>query len=156
MYALRSVIRGAAAGAAATTALNTVTYLDMVIRARPASSTPQESVEKLSTTVGVEIPGKDEERQNRVEGLAPMLGIATGVGTGVLLGAVRATGWRPGPLVTATAATLVAVVGANAPMTALGISDPRSWSISDWVSDVVPHVVFGAVTASVLHGLDTK
>ena len=32
----RGLLRGAAAGAAGTTALNTVTYLDMVVRGRPA------------------------------------------------------------------------------------------------------------------------
>jgi hypothetical protein len=33
----KGLARGAAAGAAGTTALNAVTYLDMAVRARPAS-----------------------------------------------------------------------------------------------------------------------
>ena len=33
-------------------------------------------------------------------------------------------------------------------MTALGITDPRTWGTSDWVSDVVPHLVYGVVTAA--------
>jgi hypothetical protein len=37
---LAGMLLGAAAGAAGTTMLNTVTYLDMVARARPASTTP--------------------------------------------------------------------------------------------------------------------
>jgi hypothetical protein len=36
----KGVLRGAAAGAAGTTALNAVTYLDMVVRGRPASDAP--------------------------------------------------------------------------------------------------------------------
>jgi hypothetical protein len=154
MSAIRSVLSGAAAAAAATTALNGVTYLDMVIRARPASTTPRESVEKLSETAGITIPGTDHDRTNRVEGLAPILGIATGLGTGTVLGVARAAGWRPRLAMTAAAASGVALIGANAPMAALGISDPRSWSAGDWASDVIPHLVFGAVTAVVLHGLD--
>jgi hypothetical protein len=51
-----TLVRGAAAGAVGTTALNTATYLDMVLRARPASSTPQDTVEKLSDKAGVEVP----------------------------------------------------------------------------------------------------
>ena len=38
------MLRGAAAGAAGTTALNVVTYLDMAVRGRPASSTPERTV----------------------------------------------------------------------------------------------------------------
>ena len=40
-----------------------------------------------------------------------------------------------------------ALVGANAPMAALGVSDPRDWSPADWVSDLVPHLAYGLVTA---------
>jgi hypothetical protein len=39
------VLHGAAAGAAGTTALNAVTYLDMLIRARPESTTPGQVVD---------------------------------------------------------------------------------------------------------------
>src|SRR5690349_11542744 len=74
----RAALRGAAAGAAGTTALNAVTYLDMTIRARAASSTPEASVEKLSDKLGIGIPGEGKERDNRVQGLGPLLGIATG------------------------------------------------------------------------------
>ncbi len=152
----RWLARGAAAGAAGTTALNAVTYLDMVLRARPASSTPSDTVERLSGLVGVDVPGEGEERQNRVDGLAPLLGLATGVGVGVLLGAARAVGWRPRPWTEVLVASAVALVGANAPMTALGISDPRSWSAPDWVADVIPHLAYGIVAAGTLHAMADK
>jgi hypothetical protein len=40
----------------------------------------------------------------------------------------------------ALAAGLGANVGSVAPMTALGVDDPRSRSASSWLSDLVPHL----------------
>lgn len=145
---------GAAAGAAGTTALNAVTYLDMTLRARPASNTPQDTVEKLTEKARVPIPGRDDARANRIAGLGPLTGLATGVGVGALLGLSRSAGWRPSLKVSILAATVGALVASNGPMTLLGITDPRKWALQDWVSDVVPHLAFGAVTAATLRGLD--
>lgn len=147
---LRGVAVGAAAGAAGTTALNTVTYLDMVLRARPASSTPEASVEALAKRTGVTIPGDEEQRRNRVAGLGPLLGIASGIGVGVLLGLARSAGGKPGPAVAAALAGVGALLAGNGPMTALGVTDPRTWSATDWASDLVPHAVYGVVAAAVL------
>jgi hypothetical protein len=154
--AARRVLAGIAAGAVGTTALNTVTYLDMAARARPASETPEQTIEKLTDATGLDVPGDEDERANRVAGLGPLLGIATGLGVGALLGVARALGWRPRPVVEIVAATVVAAVGANAPMAALGISDPRSWSAQDWAADLVPHLAYGVVTAATLQGLDRR
>ncbi|MEW2507965.1 MULTISPECIES: hypothetical protein [unclassified Amycolatopsis] len=30
-------------------------------------------------------------------------------------------------------------------MAAIGVSNPRNWSLSDWVSDVVPRIAYGWV-----------
>jgi hypothetical protein len=35
-------------------------------------------------------------------------------------------------------------------MSLLGVTDPRSWSTTDWASDVVPHLAYGFVTALAL------
>ncbi|HEX4017624.1 MAG TPA: hypothetical protein VHX15_12900 [Frankiaceae bacterium] len=153
MTFLSLVSRGVAAGAAGTTALNTTTYLDMALRGRPSSSTPQDSVEALADKAGLGIPGSGEKRDNRLSGLGPMLGILAGTGTGALLGLARAAGWRAGPIPTTMAATAIAFAAGNLPMTALGISDPRSWSVADWVSDAIPHLAYGAATSLVLLGL---
>ena len=147
---LKGLAIGAAAGAAGTTALNTVTYLDMVLRGRPASSTPEASVEALAKRTGVTIPGDGEKRQNRVSGLGPLLGIASGIGVGVLLGAARGFGVRPGLVVGSALAGTAALLAGNGPMTVLGVTDPRTWSPTDWVSDIVPHAVYGVVAAAVL------
>jgi hypothetical protein len=36
------------------------------------------------------------------------------------------------------------MLATDAASTALGTTDPRSWSASDWVSDIAPHLVYGA------------
>lgn len=42
----RRIVIGAAAGAMGSVALNTITYADMAVRGRPASSTQQKSLAK--------------------------------------------------------------------------------------------------------------
>ena len=69
---------GMLAGAAGTTALNGLTYLDMAIRARPSSSLPQQTVHTLADRLDVDL-GKDEEAENRGQGLGLLLGLATGL-----------------------------------------------------------------------------
>ena len=145
---------GAAAGAAGTTMLNAVTYGDIAIRGRSPSKTPEQSVHRLTDAIGVRVPGETDQRENRIVGLAALLGIAAGVATGAVVGLARAAGWRRRWLPTAIAITSVAMLAGNAPMTGLGVTDPRTWSRADWLSDVVPHVGFGAVTAAVLVRLD--
>ena len=149
-----ALARGAAAGAAGTTALNAVTYLDMAVRGRPASSTPEDTVEKIAGKTGLEIPGDQDTRSNRVAGLAPLTGLGVGIGIGAAFGAARWLGWRPAPVTGAVVVSLSALVGANGPMTVLGTTEPRTWTITDWVADVVPHLAYGAVTAAVLDHLD--
>ncbi|PZR81717.1 MAG: hypothetical protein DLM65_05350, partial [Candidatus Aeolococcus gillhamiae] len=94
----------------------------MAIRARPTSSTPQETVKKLASEAHVTTPGNDEARQNRLAGLGPLAGLATGVGVGAVLGLGRSAGWRPGVLISTLAATVGALVGSNGPMTVLGVT----------------------------------
>jgi hypothetical protein len=143
------ILRGAAAGAAGTTALNVVTYLDMALRGRPASSTPENTVEKLADAVHVGIPGEGGKRASRVEGLGALTGLVAGVGVGGLLGLARASGFRAGTLLT----TQVVLVSTNGPMTVLGVTDPRTWSAVDWISDVVPHLAYAAVATTTLDAL---
>jgi hypothetical protein len=148
------VLRGAAAGAAGTTALNAVTYLDMAVRGRPSSSTPERTVEELAERAHVPIPGHEEERQNRLQGLGPLTGLVAGVGVGVLVGLARAAGFRSQPLVGTALTTVGVLIGSNGPMTVLGITDPRTWSATDWISDVVPHLAYGAVVKTTMDAFD--
>lgn len=154
MKIVRALATGALAGAAGTTALNTFTYLDMVWRARPASSTPEATVEKLADVTGVRIPGNEEERTNRLAGLGPLTGLVVGAGVGAVLGLVREAGYRPGLLGSSLTAAAGALIGSNGPMTVLGITDPRTWSPADWASDIIPHLTYGIVTGAALRALD--
>jgi hypothetical protein len=147
-------LRGAAAGAAASTALNAVTYLDMAVRGRGTSSTPEQTVEKLAEKAHVSIPGEGEKRENRVQGLGPLTGLVTGLGMGVATGLVRATGFRSSRPVGTALTTAGVLVATNGPLTVLGITDPRKWSATDWVSDVVPHLAYGLVLKTTMDAFD--
>jgi hypothetical protein len=147
-------LRGAAAGAAGTTALNAVTYLDMAVRGRPSSSTPEQTVEKLAERAHVHVPGDQQQRANRIEGLGPLTGLTAGVVVGVATGLVRGAGLRPRPLLGIAATTVAAMVPGNGPMMVLGITDPRTWSATDWLSDLIPHLAYGAVVNTTLHAFD--
>lgn len=148
------LLAGAAAGAAGTTALNVVTYLDMATRGRASSNAPEDSAERLAEKAGITIPGEGETRDNRLAGLGPLLGVATGVGIGALAGAVLGgMRWRPPVSVLSVALGAAAMAGTDAPMALLGVTSPSSWKPADWAADVVPHLAYGAVTAAVVSSL---
>jgi hypothetical protein len=144
---MQTIVRGAVAGAAATTALNAVTYLDMAVRGRPPSSTPEQSVQKLADATHLGL-GQGEKAENRKSGLGPLLGYATGIGVGVAYAYLLRGRRLPWP-VSAAALTAMAMVAANVPMTVTRVTDPRRWSAADWASDVVPHLAYGAAAAAV-------
>jgi len=77
------ILKGLAAGAVGTSLLNTVTYADMALRGRPASSVPEDDVETLASNAGVSL---DDERK---QGLAALLGFVTGFAGGATLGLLR-------------------------------------------------------------------
>ncbi len=151
------VAHGVLAGAAGTTALDAVTYADMAVRGRPASSTPEATVERMAGLAGMWVPGRDDsERQSRTSGLGSLMGAAAGVGSGALIGAIRASGRPRSWAGTAVLACSVTMLAGNAPMAGLGVSDPRQWKPADWAADLVPHAAYAAVTATVLRQLDEE
>lgn len=142
---MRAIVRGAVAGAAGTTALNAVTYTDMAVRGRPTSELPEKAVEKVSEMTGHPLP-EDGKRQNRLQGLGPLGGIATGVGVGIAAGMLR-------PLLSRLPSVLGAALVGGAAMAAtdlslarLRLTDPAQWSTADWASDALPHLAYGVVT----------
>ena len=147
-------LRGAAAGAAGTAALNAVTYLDMAVRGRPSSSSPEQTIEQLAEKAHVRIPGDEQTRAHRIEGLGPLAGLGGGVAVGVAVGLVRAMGFRSRPLVGILLTTVGAMVPGNGPMAVLGISDPRNWSTTEWLSDVVPHLAYGVVVKTTMDAFE--
>lgn len=46
-----------------------------------------------------------------------------------------------------------AMAATDASLARLGVSDPRQWSVGDWLSDAVPHAANRLVTATVLEAL---
>ena len=143
------MLRGAAAGAAGTTALNAVTtWTWPCADAAPADA--RQTVEKLAGKAHVAIPGDGTTRENRTQGLGALTGLVAGIGFGVLVGLARASGYRSSKPVGVALTTLGVLVAANGPMTVLGVTDPRTWSRTDWISDLVPHLAYGAVVKTTM------
>jgi hypothetical protein len=144
------LVQGLVAGAAGTTALNAVTYSDMAVRARPASDTPQHAMEILAEKAGHPVSGSAETKQNRLAGLGPLAGIATGLNIGILAAFLRPVLDRlPAPMAAAAiGATAMALT--DRPLVKLGLTDPKDWSGADWLSDIVPHLAYGTATYATL------
>jgi hypothetical protein len=153
---LRRLMHGAAAGAAGAAALNAATYLDMVLRARPSSRTPEQVTEKLAERAGVEIPGAGAARQNRLEGLGALSGLGVGVAIGALAGGLNFTLLRLGPVTGAVLLGGAAMAATDLTMARLGVSDPSSWDAASWASDAVPHLAFGAVAYGTLAAMTSR
>jgi hypothetical protein len=148
----RNLMRGAAAGAAGTTALNAATYADMALRGRPASSIPERAVEVVAERSGHPVAGEGEVRQNRLEGLGALNGIAVGIGIGAVAGLFRPVLAHLPTLLGATVLGGAAMAAADVPLVRMKLTDVSSWSPADWASDVVPHLAYGVVAQSVLKG----
>jgi hypothetical protein len=135
--------RGLAAGAAGTALLNAVTYLDMAARGRPASSVPEDDIDRMLARAGVSL-GEGERAQARRSGLASLSGYLTGFAAGAAFGLVRPLA-RGVPAPAAAVLTGLAVMAAtDSASVRLGTTDPREWSAVDWASDVIPHLAYGA------------
>jgi hypothetical protein len=145
---------GIAAGAAGVTVLNTITYIDMAVRARPSSGTPSQAVEQLAGKAGVEIPGAGRERDNRLAGLGPLAGIATGTAVGVTAALAWPALAKIPPPVAAALLGALAMAGSDGPLVALGITRPGDWAAADWASDIIPHLGYGAAAVATLAALD--
>jgi hypothetical protein len=139
---------GLASGAVGTTALNLTTYLDMAWRGRGASEMPAKAATTLGEKVGMRLPADDEEAtENRKTALGSLLGFATGLGIGAAYGLVTSGEPESSTVTAGIALGLTAMVATDLPMTALGLTDPREWDAQSWLSDLVPHLVYGICTA---------
>lgn len=141
------LVAGLLAGLAGSSALNIVTYADIALRARPVSGTPDETVKRLAGAAHLAL-GPEDRAANRRAGLGPLLGYLSGVSTAVGYALLVRK-----PLPVPLAAVLLgaaAIVGSDVPITLLKITDPRTWSVADWVSDVVPHLAYGLAAAATL------
>ncbi|WP_217251285.1 hypothetical protein [Streptomyces sp. AC602_WCS936] len=147
-----SVTKGLVAGAAGTVALNLTTYGDMLLRGRGSSDVPAQVADLLVDRAGVDL-GDEQTRTNREQAVGALLGYVTGLGVGAAYGLLRRGSgplpdWVAGPLLGAAA-----MAGSDVPASVLGVTDPTSWDRVSWVSDLVPHLVYGFTTATVYQAL---
>jgi len=143
---LENAVKGAMAGLAGTTALNAATYVDMVWRGRPASSTPEQVIEELAKRSGRAIPGDSHERPNRVQALGALAGIAAGATVGAAAGQQHGVARRLGPVLGPALVGGAVMAATDIGMYRLGVTDPASWDAGSWLSDAIPHLAYGVVT----------
>ena len=55
--------------------------------------------------------------------------------------------------VAGAAVGLSAMAASDLPIALTGVSDPATWSSTDWLSDLIPHLVYGLVTVAVYDAL---
>jgi hypothetical protein len=151
---MNRVAKGLLAGAAGTTLLDAATYVDMAVRARPASQVPEEDVQALAQRAGVSLGGDEEAAGARKSAGGALLGKLTGLGIGAAFGLVRPAVRGLPPALAAVLAGLGAMAATDAGSAALGTTDPRSWSPQDWAADLVPHLAYGAGVVITYDALD--
>jgi hypothetical protein len=118
----------------------------MVLRGRSSSQVPEQTAEAIAERVGVSL-GTDETAANRRQALGALLGFGVGVGVGAAYGLI-ASRMRVGRATAALGIGIAASVAAEVPATAFGLTDPRTWGAAGWMSDLVPHLAYGIVTAT--------
>lgn len=145
------MIQGAIAGAVGTMALDVTSYADMAVRARDSSGLPAEVVKRLSQRAGFPI-----ENENRASALGAISGYMVGIGVGALYGAIRPRVPGAPLMLAAIGLAAAAMAAADVPATRLGATDPRTWGVTGWVSDLIPHFAYGLVTAAVFDAVANR
>ncbi len=155
---LKDTLLGVVAGAAGTVALNVATYVDMAARGRSSSSAPSKMVEIVANKAGLSLSAQskgsqDETTQNRESGLGALLGYVNGLGVGVAYGLLRSQlDELPLPLA-GIGVGLLAMAASDVPLVALKVSDPKTWGVSGWAADLIPHIIYGLVTVATFEAL---
>lgn len=156
---MNQALRGVIAGATGTMALDITTYGDMLLRGRPASEVPAKAAGNLADTLGItalssSAPG--ERAANRRSAAGALLGYATGLGIGGAYGLLRARGGSVRTPLAGVAVGLVAMLAGDVPGALTGASDPGEWTPADWASTLIPHLVYGLVTAATYETIARK
>lgn len=155
---------GLVAGAAGKAALDVVTYMDMLIRGRPASGVPARMADSLAdqatehvSEITDEVPdsiaeeAEEDEPGPRASATGALSGYAIGLGLGAGYAFVRARSDVPrstASLLGGLTLSVLAMVASDVPAVAAGAtSDPRDWPASSWLADVLPHLAYGFATA---------
>ncbi len=142
---------GLLAGVAGTLALNVTTYVDMLLRGRPASRVPAKVAGSLVEGTGLSL-GSGKRAGNRRSALGALMGYATGIAIGM----VWAAGMDDAPMPPTLAPIVLgglAMAAGDLPAVMLAGSDPRDWGVTGWIADAAPHLVYGLVTSTVFDAL---
>lgn len=153
----QNALVGAISGALGTFALNVTTYADMAVRGRSSSSAPSKLVGVVAERTGLVSSSNGNaqkpEIQNRESGLGALLGYVNGVGVGVLYGLLRTQTKDVSMPLAGIGVGLAAMAASDVPLVASGVSDPKTWGLSGWLGDLVPHIIYGMVTVSAYEAL---
>jgi hypothetical protein len=128
-------------------AIEGTSYVDMLLRGRPASELPGHAVRAGAAKAGLNLgPEGSDAARNRSEAIGALLGYGTGVALGCAYGLV--VRGHPGGRLRGLALGAAAMVPGNLPVVASGLTDPRTWGVSGWLADIVPHLAYGFATAA--------
>ena len=157
---LEDALAGVVAGALGTVALNITTYMDMAIRGRASSGAPSKLVSTVAEKANIPLSSKgvganDETAQNRESGIGALLGFVNGLGVGAVYGLVRSLFDEDAVSIPLAGAIvgLAAMAASDVPLITSGVSDPKSWGVSGWLSDGIPHFIYGLVTTLAFEAL---
>lgn len=153
-----NALKGLLAGAAGTAALNIATYADMALRGRSSSNGPSMMVNTIANKVHLPLSPQgvgvqDQTAQNRQSGLGALLGYVNGLGTGVAYSLLRAQSDEVSLALAGTLVGLAAMAASDVPLVVLKASDPKTWGVSGWLSDLIPHLIYGFVTVATYEAL---
>jgi hypothetical protein len=148
---LHRALLGAIAGATGNLTLEVVTYGDMLLRGRAASGVPAKMAGTVADALGITplaSTATGETADNRRSAAGALLGCGLGVGLGAAYGLVRPALGRVSAPLAGLAVGLAAMTAADASYALTGASDPTTWTPADWLSDLIPHAVYGLVTVA--------
>jgi hypothetical protein len=158
---MRGLILGAVAGAAGTIALDIAGYADMALSGRGGSDTPAEVMRRLAEKAGIaslSVPA--DEADDATKNRRSALGAIAGYKIGILLGALYGLASYPstkkrGIVLRAILLGGLAMAASDVPATLLEVTKPAEWGARGWISDIVPHLAYGIVTAAVFETIAT-
>ncbi len=87
-----------------------------------------------------------QEAQNRASGLGALLGYVNGLGVGIAYSLLRSQTETISLPLAGLGVGLAAMTASDVPLVLARVSNPKTWGLSGWVSDLIPHVIYGLVT----------